>query len=250
MLSMASAALMLSAILLTGALIGACGIGGVLLVPILTHLGGIPLPQAIAAASPSFALPALVALRPMRRQPELLQRCLPLLGGALLGAAGGAMTVHWLSAGSLMFGVMLLVLFAGWRGLRPLDVAATPAAFLSTRSLFMLGALIGFGSALTGTGGPVLILPLLMLMRQPLPFAVIAAQAIQFPIAIASSTVHALEGRLDIRLALICGVLMLLGSFAGQRAAAALNVAQLQRMVALLLLAVGLWFGWLLLRLP
>jgi len=146
--------------------------------------------------------------------------------------------------------VMLLVLFAGWRGLRPLDVAVTPAAFLSTRSLFMLGALIGFGSALTGTGGPVLILPLLMLMRQPLPFAVIAAQAIQFPIAIASSTVHALEGRLDIRLALICGVLMLLGSFAGQRAAAALNVAQLQRMVALLLLAVGLWFGWLLLRLP
>jgi uncharacterized membrane protein YfcA len=61
--------------------------------------------------------------------------------------------------------------------------------------------------------------------------------------------VHALEGRLDIKLALICGVLMLLGSFAGQRAAAALNVAQLQRMVALLLLAVGLWFGWLLLRL-
>ena len=130
MLSMASAALMLSAILLTGALIGACGIGGVLLVPILTHLGGIPLPQAIAAASLSFALPALVALRPMRRQPELLQRGLPLLGGALLGAAGGAMTVHWLSAGSLMFGVMLLVLFAGWRGLRPLDVAVTPAAFL------------------------------------------------------------------------------------------------------------------------
>jgi len=184
----------------------------------------------------------------MRRQPELLQRCLPLLGGALLGAAGGALTVHLLSAATLMFGVMLLVLFAGWRGLRPVAIAAQQSAFLSGNRLFLLGALIGFGSALTGTGGPVLILPLLMLMRQPLPFAVVAAQAIQFPIALASSTVHALEGRLDIKLALICGVLMLLGSFAGQRAAAALNVAQLQRMVALLLLAVGLWFGWLLLH--
>lgn len=248
MLTIASAAIMLPAILLTGALIGACGIGGVLLVPILTHLGGIPLPQAIAAASLSFALPALVALRPMRRQPELLTRCLPLLGGALLGAAGGALTVHWLSAKSLMFSVMLLVLFAGWRGLRSAHIAATPADILDRNVLFVLGTVVGFGSALTGTGGPVLILPLLMLMRQPLLFAVIASQAIQFPIALASSTVHALEGRLDIKLAAICGLLMLIGSFAGQRVAAGWNITQLQRIVAVLLLAVGSWFAWLLLH--
>ncbi|MNR76145.1 Sulfite exporter TauE/SafE [compost metagenome] len=248
MLTLASAALALPAILLTGALIGACGIGGVLLVPILTHLAGIPLPQAIAAASLSFALPALVALRPLRRQPELLQACRPLLGDALLGALVGALIVQWMSATTLMLGVMVLVLFAGWRGLRPVSVAATAAPLLGKQRLLILGFVVGLASALTGTGGPVLILPLLMLLRQPLPFAVIAAQAIQFPIALASSTVHAMAGRLDIKLALICGGLMLLGSFAGQRAAAGLNVAQLQRMVALLLLAVGLWFAWLLLR--
>jgi uncharacterized membrane protein YfcA len=87
-----------------------------------------------------------------------------------------------------------------------------------------------------------------MLLRQPLAFAVVAAQAIQLPVALASSTVHAIEGRLDLSLALLCGVLMLAGSIAGQRAAALLDVRQMQRMVSLLLLAVGAWFAWLLLN--
>jgi uncharacterized membrane protein YfcA len=41
---------------------------------------------------------------------------------------------------------------------------------------------------------------------------------------------------------------MLAGSIAGQRAAALLDVRQMQRMVSLLLLAVGAWFAWLLLN--
>ena len=238
---------MLPAVLLIGGLIGASGIGGVLLVPALTHFGAVPLPQAIAAASLGFALPALVALRPMLRQRELVIRCIPLLIGALVGAVVGALTVHWLSATALMMGVMLLVLFAGWRGLQSPAIAAKPADSLSIPVLLLMGVLVGFGSALTGTGGPVLIIPLLMLMRQPVVFAIVAAQAIQLPVTLASSTVHALEGRLDFRLALICGLLMLIGAFFGQRAAAGLDVRQLQRMVSILLLAVGSWFAWMLL---
>ena len=62
LMSLTSAWIVLPAVLLAGGLIGASGIGGVLLVPVLTKLGGVPLPQAIAAASLGFALPALVAL--------------------------------------------------------------------------------------------------------------------------------------------------------------------------------------------
>ena len=113
--------------------------------------------------------------------------------------------------------------------------------------LLALGVAVGLGSALTGTGGPVLVLPLLMLLRQPVVFAVVAAQAVQLPVALASSTVHAVEGRLDLGLAGLCGLLMLAGSIAGQRAAAGLDMRQLQRFVSLLLLAVGAWFAWLLL---
>lgn len=248
MMTIANAWTMLPAILLAGGLIGASGIGGVLLVPVLTKLGAVPLPQAIAAASLGFALPALVALEPLRRQRALAARCIPLLLGALAGAAAGALMVHWLPASTLMLGVTLLVLFAGGRGLSGSTAAATASAEPPGKNaLLALGALVGLVSALTGTGGPVLLIPLLMLLRQPISFTVVAAQAIQLPVALASSAVHAFEGRLDLRLAVICGTLMLIGSIAGQRAASGLDLRQLQRIVSLLLLAVGAWFSWLLL---
>lgn len=247
LMSLASAWIVLPAVLLAGGLIGASGIGGVLLVPVLTKLGAVPLPQAIAAASLGFALPALVALRPLSRERAQAARCVPLLAGALAGAAAGALLVRWLPAAALMTGVTLLVLFSGWRGLRASARASQPAAPLGTPVLLALGVAVGLGSALTGTGGPVLVLPLLMLLRQPVGFAVVAAQAVQLPVALASSAVHAIEGRLDLPLAALCGLLMLAGSIAGQRAAAGLDMRQLQRFVSLLLLAVGAWFAWLLL---
>lgn len=247
LMSLASAWIVLPAVLLAGGLIGASGIGGVLLVPVLTKLGEVPLPQAIAAASLGFALPALVALRPLLRERAQAARSIPLLAGALVGAAAGALLVRWLPAAALMTGVTLLVLFSGWRGLRAAAAAPALAAPLGTPLLLTLGVAVGLGSALTGTGGPVLVLPLLMLLRQPVGFAVMAAQAVQLPVALASSAVHGIEGRLDLRLAALCGLLMLAGSLAGQRAAAGLDMRQLQRFVSLLLLAVGSWFAWLLL---
>jgi len=247
-LTLTAAWIVLPAIVLAGALIGATGIGGVLLVPVLTTLGGVPLPQAIADASLGFALPALVALGPLRREPALLARCVPLLGGGLLGAGAGAFLVRWMPGTALMAGVTVLVLFSGWRGLRASTTAATHTEVrLAPAALFVVGTAVGVGSALTGTGGPVLVLPLLMLLGQPLSFSVVAAQAIQLPVALASSTVHAIEGRLEPRLALLAGLLMLAGSIAGQRAATRLDRLQLQRLVSLLLLSVGAWFAWLLL---
>ncbi|RYF30652.1 MAG: sulfite exporter TauE/SafE family protein, partial [Comamonadaceae bacterium] len=93
---------------------------------------------------------------------------------------------------------------------------------------------------------PVLLLPLLLVLRQPVLFAVVAAQAIQLPVALASSAVHLVAGRLDLPLAGLCGALLLAGSLFGQRAAGGLDQRQLQRMVSWLLLAVGAWFLWLL----
>jgi len=247
MIAAASLWIVAPAVLLAGALIGASGIGGVLLVPLLTRLGEVPPAQAVAAASLAFALPGLAALRALRGHGAQAAGCVPLLAGALAGAAGGALLVRWLPGNALLAAVTALVLFAGWRGLAAPSHAAAPGPALGTAALALLGLAVGVGSALTGTGGPVLLLPLLMLLRQPLPFAVVAAQAIQLPVALASSAVHGLEGRLDLRLAGLCGVLLLAGALAGRRAAAGLALRRLQRMVSLLLLAVGIWFAWLLL---
>ena len=244
MVSLVGAWVLLPAVVLIGGLIGATGIGGVLLVPALTAFGEVPLAQAIAAASLGFALPGFVALAPMCKQRPLMIRAIPLLLGALAGAAVGALAVRWLSANVLMAGVTVLVLVAGWRGLQPAGVIAATIEPPSRIVLLALGSLVGLASALTGTGGPVILLPLLMLMRQPVIFAVAAAQIIQLPVALASGAVHAFDGRLDFTLALTCGVFMLAGSIAGQRAAARLDVREIQRAVSILLLALGGWFLW------
>ena len=243
---LAHAWIVLPVVLLAGALIGATGIGGVLVVPVLTLLGQGPAPQAIAASSLAFLLPALVALGPLRRQPAQARRCVAVLAGALIGAAIGALLVRWLPAQVLMGGLTALVLLAGWRGLRAAPHMAAGEVTLGSAALAALGLAVGVGSALTGTGGPVLLLPALMLLRQPLLFAVAAAQAVQLPVALAASAVHAAAGRLDWALAALCGVLLLAGALAGQRAARDLPVARLQRAVAALLLGTGAWFAWLL----
>lgn len=83
------------AVLLAGGLIGATGIGGVLLVPALTQLEGVPLTQAVAASSLAFAFPALAALWWLRRAPTVGARKLWfLIAGATPGALLGGMLVH------------------------------------------------------------------------------------------------------------------------------------------------------------
>lgn len=235
-------ALLVPAIFFAGALIGATGIGGVLLVPLLTGLGDIPLPAAIAASSLAFAFPALVALRPILAQPSLIAQAWPLLIGGLLGAGLGANSLQFIAPHWLTAGVAALVLFAGLRGLRSPRTPRPDAPLLGQATLLAIGLAVGLGSALTGTGGPVLLLPVLMLLRQPLAFAVLAAQAIQLPISLSSSVVHWQAQRLDVALALGCGLVLLLGSMLGQHYAQRLPRQQLQRAVSVLLLLVGAWF--------
>ena len=63
--------------------------------------------------------------------------------------------------------------------------------------MWFLGAVTGFLSPLTGTSGPVVFLPLALTMNYPILNALGAAQAVQFPISIASSISFSLLGKID-----------------------------------------------------
>ncbi|WP_240788572.1 sulfite exporter TauE/SafE family protein [Ramlibacter henchirensis] len=236
-----------AAVLLAGGLIGATGIGGVLVVPALTGLAGLQVTQAIAASALAFALPGIAALWWLARSGAGLARWSALLLGALPAAAAGAWAVHSVQAGWLLSAVGVVALFSGARGLWQLAgrrPAQVPGRELRPWELASLGAGIGLASALTGTGGPVLLVPLWMVLGQPLALTVAAAQVIQLPVALAAGAAHASAGALDVALALYLGVLLLAGSIAGQAAARKLPVPALQALVSVLLLAVGLWFSW------
>jgi len=51
----------------------------------------------------------------------------------------------------------------------------------------IIGAVVGFGSAITGTSGPVILLPLLFFAEFPSLYALGLAQGIQIPIAVAAT---------------------------------------------------------------
>ena len=81
-----------AAALLIGALIGAFGIGGVLLAPWLTHVVGLPVHEAVAITMLSFVAPGAVALAraapAMRRSmPGRVRLVLATAPGALAGSA-------------------------------------------------------------------------------------------------------------------------------------------------------------------
>jgi uncharacterized protein len=109
-----------AAILLAGWLIGATGIGGVLVVPVLHQLQGIGLQQAIAAASLAFALPGLAAAWRLRQSSgaSLPEGTVALLLFALPGAGLGALLVHHMSTDLLVAGLAALALASGLWGLR------------------------------------------------------------------------------------------------------------------------------------
>jgi hypothetical protein len=206
---------------------------------------GIAVQQAIAAASLAFALPGLAAAWRLRSSgrgvpPGMLALAL----AALPGAAIGAVLVHHVAVDWLLAGLAALALGSGLWGLRrpPGGQAERPA--LGSLAMATMGAAVGLGSALTGTGGPVLLVPLLMLAGQPLRNIASAAQAIQLPVAVCAAGGHALAGALDWKLALGLGLVLLAGSLAGQWAAPRTPALTLHRLVCVLLILTGAWFGW------
>ena len=238
-------ALAWAVIALAGAAIGATSIGGVLVVPALSTLLGVPLPEAIAASSLAFLVTGAYALTGNASGALAhLRRDAPLMLAALLGAGAGAALTAWAPGDAVRGWIGLLALASGahalWRLHRPDPRADHPWPGLGGQLALGLG--VGLGSALSGTGGPVMLLPILLLMRRPLSRAIVAAQVIQLPIAIASSATHALAGRLDWRLGATIAVALLLGAWAGRRLARRANPRPLQAATAAVLLATGAWF--------
>ena len=231
---------------LAGFGIGATSIGGVLVVPALTALVRVDLPGAIAASSLAFLVTGLLALASAGRGwRATLRPDAVLLIAALAGAlAGAALTTTipgaWIRA---WIGVLALVsgLFGLWRLRAPASHEAG-RAWPGPLAQAGLGLVVGAGSALSGTGGPVMLLPWLLLTGRPLLRAVALAQVLQVPIALAATAAHAAAGRIDWLLGAGVAGVLIAGAWAGRRAARRIPPRPLNAGTATLLIATGLWF--------
>lgn len=211
--------------------------------PVLTQVAGVPLDRAVAASLFGFLVAgvyaAFVHLRRARLEPQPVA---VLCVAAAAGATAGAATLDWLPASAVRLFIALLCLASGLHALllKPAPRKGIP----STASLGTLGVLVGYASAISGTGGPVTLIPVLLALRAPASSAIALGLAAQLPIALSATTVYAIEGRIDLRLGVTLGALLVAGTYAGARLSGRLSGRGLTAAVALTLVAVGLWFGY------
>lgn len=246
-------AAVLALVLCAGLGIGMTGIGGVLVVPGLSALEGMPLTRAVPASTLAFLFTGIVATLKLQWQrraatgttaPQTDRHALLVLQtAALLGAALGALTLRWLPATGMHFALALLALFSGLQTLLARAVPEHSARMPARATLAGIGLVVGLGSAWSGTGGPILLLPALMWLAMPTRGAIAMAQAVQLPIALAATAVNWWTGQLDWALGLALGALLVLGWAVGDRIAARIATVQLRRLLGALLVVLGLWYG-------
>ena len=203
---------------MVGILIGAIGIGGVLLVPTLTYLLGLGIHVAIATAMFTYLFSGVVGALEYARQNSIrwsmaLWLCLGGMPGAYLGAA-----TTWVTPGVILEGVIgFLVLLSGVQALRGPSDTAESVVNLKPMSLMVIGLVTGFGSSITGTGGPLVLIP----------------------IALLATTGNLMFGRIEWLIGMGIATLLVLGVVVGARIAHRISRVALKRFIAFALLLVG-----------
>ena len=226
--------------LASGLLIGCIGIGGVILVPALVFLDGIPIQRAIPAALLAYIVSGLVATVIFAQQKSIRWS---MAGWLCLAAAPAAFAGAWAVKNTnpllLEITIGLLTVLSGMNSLRHEKRAALQAEVVPASLLLLIGAGTGFASSVSGTGGPLVLVPILMAMKLPVLTVIGLSQAIQLPIAIVGTFGNYLYGELDWYLGLILALALMIGSWQGARLAHVVPRELLRRIVSVVLIVIG-----------
>lgn len=230
----------LLAALPVGVSIGVVGIGGVVLPPALTWLGGLDVHAAAGTSSWCFLFTGLVGTLGYARQQAMPWR----FGGWLTLGAAPAAAVGALVNGLLPATVLWLVLAAVTAGSGAYNLLSRSRAprerpELPVAGSIAVGVVVGFGSALTGTGGPVLLVPLLLALGVPALTTVAAGQLIQLPLVGFATLGYAAQHSVHFGLGSLLGVVAGLGVLLGTRLARRLRQQHLHRVVSAALVGFG-----------
>src|SRR5262249_27158776 len=222
-----------------GILIGLIGIGGVLLAPALAHIFGHDIHAAVSLSLASFVLAGVVAAaRACRPGTRLRTSDWIFLLAIVPGALAGALAAPVIPAGPLSLIVSACVAFAGISCLR--KPASSGGAVSGRGILAGMGLVTGCLSAITGTGGPLICLPMLLWKNMDVRHALLLAQIAQLPVAATATLVNGHSGSLDFVAAGMLGAAIVAGMLAGIAVSWRVETGVLRMSVAWCLIIVGL----------
>jgi len=232
-------------VLLAGLLGGLTGIGGVIVVPALTEFVQVPVDAAIATTMFAFnfsgPLAAYVTLRRVRLG---LRPVVVLCVAAGLGSLIGTLTLEGLPPTLVRLFVAAAAAASGWHSLVNPDRSSGGARLPGPMTLALLGLVVGWGSAVSGTGGPVMMIPILLALGVPTATSVGLGLAAHLPIVAMASVMNVWAGRIDYALGVMLGALLVTGTLAGTWLSGRLSGRQLTLGVAVALIGVGAWYAY------
>lgn len=227
--------------LLVGAFIGTTGVGGVLLIPVLIVPGGLTVHQAAATMLASMLFIGLLGSWLFLRRGSLdLRQAWPVCAGAALSGYLGALTAAQVSPRPLAVVIGALIVAAGALILRPPPVLVHPRGRRAERALLLgVGAAAGFGSGLSGAGGPIFSVPMMIALGFGTLGTIGVAQSLLIVAAISGSAANLQANTVDFPLLALITVFQLAGLWVGVGYAHSLPVARLRQGAAWLCVLAG-----------
>jgi uncharacterized membrane protein YfcA len=235
--------LVLLAALPIGVLVGMVGIGGLLLPALLAQATG-DAHGAAATSSWAFLFTGLVAAVVLARSGTLPRRLALLLAlGAAPGAVLGALVNGTVPDVVLVVILAAITLGSGVQNLWPTRRSAGIRTQLPAAPAVGVGLAVGFGSALTGTGGPVLLVPALLLLDVALLETIALGLFVQLPIVSFATVGYLASGDVDLGWGTAFGVVAALGMLGGMALARRTRPEGLRRFAACVLVLTGAYLA-------
>ena len=224
--------------------IGAVGVGGVLLIPFLAIFGDLGIHASAATALFTFLFTGLFGTWLFQRRGSIDWRLtLPVcIGAVLFGYLGSAVAAR-IPPHALAVTIAVIIIAAGVyvfvppRG--PLRDVRDGRGSGDLAILVCVGAVAGFGSGLSGAGGPLFSVPLMVILGFAPLAAVGASQVLQIIASVSGSLAALQDARIDFTLAAWVTGFELVGVAAGVRLAHAVSPRALRRIAGALCVAVG-----------
>lgn len=229
--------------LIVGALIGTVGVGGILLIPALNMFAGLSTHASMATALFSFIFTGILGTWLYQRHGTIQWGItVPVCAGGLVSGYAGAMANAAVPAAALNLLLAGVIIFAGFYALFPAKGGTIVYERGNTKQLCLLiviGCVVGFGSGLTGVGGPVLSVPLMVIIGFHPLTAIATSQVIQITAALSGSMGNLSNGLINFQLAWWITLVELAGVALGVRLAHAVPSAVLKKMVSGVCILVG-----------